>query len=383
MTMDPGLQVFAEESRELLQQMEDTLLKLENNSNDPELINELFRAVHTIKGSAGLFGFDHVVGFTHITETIMVKAREGELRLDEGLLNLLLECRDHVETLVEYALTEREIDEGTSAKGQALASRLNGLLIAAVGADQGAAPDGEDVNAEAAELTGDEAVVLSKYWHLSLRFGRDALRSGMDPLSFFRYLSTVGDIENLTTIYDELPGTADMDPESCYLGFEIDLNSEADKTTIEGVFGFAQDDCVVHILAPGSQVSEYLRLIEALPEENLRLGELLTMSGALTQRELDAALAEQAAQSAPAQPGAYPQPAPPIGEVIVEQGVVDQPVVAAALDKQDKVKEKRSLEQQLVRVDAGKLEILINLVGELVISGANTELMATGGRPRA
>ena len=69
--MDPGLQAFTQEASDLLEQSEDTLLHLEDNPNDPELINALFRAVHTIKGAAGLFGFDAVVEFTHVTENVM------------------------------------------------------------------------------------------------------------------------------------------------------------------------------------------------------------------------------------------------------------------------------------------------------------------------
>ena len=97
----------------------------------------------------------------------------------------------------------------------------------------------------------------------------------MDPLSFIRYLETIGDIVNLTLLDDNLPEVEKMNAESCYLGFEIDLKSEADKEEIEGVFEFVQDDCVIHILPPHSRASLYVQMIEQLPEDNYRVGEIL------------------------------------------------------------------------------------------------------------
>ncbi len=373
MTMDPGLQAFVQESRELLEQTEDTLLSLEGNPQDADLIGELFRAVHTIKGAAGLFGFDAVVAFTHIAESVMGRVRDGEVALDDTLLSLFLRCRDHMAILTEHALEVRgELGDDIRDVDKQLVAHLENYLVeesnSPAGDDAPASNMADEANADVAEC----AVVETDNWHISLRFASDVLRNGMDPLSFIRYLETIGDIESLTTLCDDLPECAEMDPESCYLGFEIDLKSEADKTTIESVFEFVQEDCVIHILPPGSLVSEYVRLIEALPEENLRIGEILTLSGALTQRELDEALAEQAARDIPDSPLRPPH----IGEVMVAQGVIEQPVVQAALGKQEKINEKRALEQQLVRVSADKLEKLIDLVGELVISGANADVIS-------
>ncbi len=376
MTIDPGLQAYIEESRELLEQTEDTLLQLEENSQDGELVNQLFRAVHTIKGSSGLFGFDAVVEFTHVTESVMGRIRDGELELNDDLLTLFLKCRDHIAQLVDHALAdEGELEDEVRQTGKALITGLEGYLSAAGETEAPAAtePEHGDSAAPGADDAPVEGQVESDNWHISLRFGREVLRNGMDPLSFLRYLVTVGDIVSLTTLYDDLPEPAKMDPECCYLGFEIDLKSEADKEAIEGVFEFVQDDCVIHILPPHSHLSRFIQLIDELPEEKLRVGEILALSGALTRRELDEALREQDAEAGD---GESEQPVSPIGEVVVKQGVVAAPVVEAALGKQKKVEAAKALDQQAVRVNAGKLEALINLVGELVISGAHSRLMA-------
>ena len=374
MSMDEILQVFAEESKELLEKMEDSLLQLEADPGNDDLVNELFRAVHTIKGSSGIFGFDNVVEFTHLVESVMGRIRDHEIDSTNTLLTLLLESRDHISSLVDLALNDNaELDAATVETGQSLIEQLNQYLSSDPVPEHHQPPQTGET--DTAQILDDGSSVENKYWHISLRFGKDVLRNGMEPLSFIRYLETVGDIANLMTLDDNLPDIKDMDAESCYLGFEIDLYSEADKKEIESVFEFVQDDCVIHILPPHSLVSSYIELIEDLPEENYRIGEILVNSGALTDRELDEILDEQKKQQGDNDDVADSKPQP-FGEVAVQQGVIEEPVVAAAVSKQQQVKEQKEQENQLVRVSAAKLEELINLVGELVISGANTHLLA-------
>ena len=137
-------------------------------------------------------------------------------------------------------------------------------------------------------------------WHLSLRFGRNVLRNGLDPLSFLRYLGKLGTITGIETMHDASGLVEDMDPESCFLGFEIAFESAADKAAIENVFEFVRDDCRITILPPRSRIDEFIRLIEELPEQPERLGQILTRCGSVTADELAAALKLQAA-SAPVQ----------------------------------------------------------------------------------
>ena len=98
-----------------------------------------------------------------------------------------------------------------------------------------------------ARLPGRDA--LTDAWHISLRFGRDVLRNGMDPLSFIRYLQTLGRISGIFTLADAIPVDGSMDPESCYLGFEIGFASSESQAAIDGVFDFVRDDCEIHIAA--------------------------------------------------------------------------------------------------------------------------------------
>jgi two-component system chemotaxis sensor kinase CheA len=162
-----------------------------------------------------------------------------------------------------------------------------------------------------------------------------------------------------------------MDAESCYLGFEIDLKSARDKLAIEGAFDFVREDCELRILPPRSQLSEYARLIQDLPEDSMRLGEILVKGGALTPHELTQALAEQNRS-----PAAGEDDHRLLGDILVEKQLAPQPVVSAALEKQKQIEERRQAETKLVKVHADKLDRVIDLVGELVIAGASATTLA-------
>ncbi len=371
MTMEQAKQTFLEESRELLQEMEDALLALEDEPADTEIVNALFRAAHTIKGSGGVFGFAVVVGFTHVVESVLGRVRDGEMPITEALSALLLRCRDHMGQLVEHAVVDGgEPGPEVLAEGQTLLEQLASYLQSS-----GASPPAEGgmpVAQEAEASATGSLPVESDTWHISLRFGQDVLRNGMDPLSFLRYLTTLGEIVSLTTLHEALPAAGEMDPERCYLGFEIDFKSEADKAAIEGVFGFVADDSQIHILPPHSRIVQYVEMIEGLPEDPLRLGEMLVKGGALTERELTEALALQARLNA----DQGEEQRRRVGEVLVDQGVVQPQVINAALNKQQQIKEYKAQQSKFVRVDTDKLGQLINLVGELVIASANTHLLA-------
>jgi len=230
------------------------------------------------------------------------------------------------------------------------------------------------------ESTGG-GVVITDSWHISVRFGRNVLRGGMEPLSFLRYLASLGEIIGIETISDAIPPATEMDPESCYMGFEIRLQTRSSKADIERVFDFVRDECDLRILPPNSNLDEYIQLIAALPEDTMRLGEMLVRCGALTQAEVDQGLRNQneppaAVASTDETEQAEPVAPRHLGEILVDNKVVQKQIVEAAVVKQAQVSEKKAKEAQLVRVQADKLDQLIDLVGELVIAGASANLLA-------
>ena len=239
------------------------------------------RAIGTIKGSAGLFGLDDIVAFTHVAESVLDKVRSDELNVTPELVALLLRSGDHMGELVDRIANGGELPATVQSEGRALVDQLSAYL-----------EDGSIANAVAFVATVPAEYVLphttqgggevgTDHWHLSLRFGPDVFRNGMDPLSFIRYLATLGSIVHIVTLTDAIPSVSELDAENCHLGFEIAFKSDGDKAVIEGVFEFVREDCQIRILPPRSKITEYLGLIHDMNGENLRLGDILVSCGTL------------------------------------------------------------------------------------------------------
>ena len=321
MNIDQVMHTFIAESRELLEQMEEALLAVAHDG--PDAVNAIFRAAHTIKGSAGMFGLDPLVNFTHVAESVLDKVRDGAVPVTDELVTLLLACCDHIGTLVAA------VENGTLGQDPGLAD-AGAPLVAALQAclDDGAgAPT--DAATPAAAMPLDAGM---RQWHIALRFGADVLRNGMDPLSFIRYLAGLGAITRIELLADRLPGPDELDPESCYLGFEIGFSSSESQATIESVFDFVREDCEIRIAA-------------AAPAP------------------------EAVAASEPAVASLPVSVAAPLAV----------PVAAAATRpaRQPRAQDARpQQEKRTVRVDADKLDRLVDLVGELIIAGASNNLAA-------
>jgi len=352
---------FMEESRDLLVQLEASLLALAEGA-DHDSVNAAFRAAHTIKGSAGLFGLDAVVAFTHHVEALLENLRAGALAVTDPVVTLLLECRDQIERLLEATQGgDAEMDHSAeSARLIALLQRA-GELPPEAGHEPPSAPQAA---APAAPAPARED------WLLHLRFGSDTFVMGFDPLSFLRYLPSVGEVVAAEALLDAVPPLDELDPERCHLGTVLRLNSNADKRTIEAVFDFVADSLQLEMLPPTRHVDEMRLLLERHADDETRLGELLLRIGALTERELAQALQ---AQKAAVTAGQAP---PRLGEQLVDKRLAPPEVVQAAVERQGQLRERKSEESRFVRVQADKLDALIALIGELVIAGSATQILA-------
>ena len=217
--------------------------------------------------------------------------RAGVVSIDEPLVSLLLACGDHIGALVDAVeASPQGASPDLLSRGKPLVSRLRAYLTPAQPDD---AASVRAASASGCCADGQALPGASDLWHISIRFGADVLRNGMDPLSFIRYLRTLGTVVGVVTCATQMPEAEAMDPEACHLGFEIALRTQADKAAIESVFDFVLDDCTLSILPPTSLSADYVALLHALPAESDRIGEMLVRCGAITARELDAALARQ------------------------------------------------------------------------------------------
>ncbi|KTC61290.1 chemotaxis protein CheA [Pseudomonas savastanoi] len=330
--LDQAQQTFIVEARELLQAMEESLLQLESEPGDQDAIGAVFRAAHTIKGSAGLFGLTPIVSFTHIVEDVLDRLREGSVSVDAGLIAVLLKSGDHMLELIDVVASRGEPLQPPALEREAALRQALQVYQApgnAQPADEARAPS---------VIDEQPAEVL---WHISLRFGVDVFRNGMDPLSFLRYLNTLGQMVQVTTVTDSIPALEAWDPESCHLGFEIDFRSSAGHAAINEVFDFVREDCAVEI----TLMSETADHVEPAGTE----------------------LVSQTEHS----------PAVASGELLGDQRAVPRtPAAATAVERPSSASEQKNKDGRYVRVNADKLDELINLVGELVIASAGASLLA-------
>lgn len=349
-----ALPAFISEAGEQTEAIEALLLEIEEAPDNKELLNSLFRCAHTVKGSAGLFGLDRVVEFTHHVETLLDNMREGRIVFDQAIGTLLLECNDQIRFLIEMGFDEHADTVAKQDLRQSLVARLKALCTSHEKAAQPAAPTPAKVPLAA---SCDQPV-----WRISAHFGPETFRGGMDPMAVARYLGSLGKVLDMQWNMERVPTIDALVHDSCYISFALQLQSGASQTDLEEAFSFVEDDCEFRVQAQESAREKIQRSIEELSEVP-RLGDLLMAAGAVSQTDLHAVLQTQAAE-----PGLHR-----LGALLVEQAGVDPAHVDAALGKQQKIRERHSAEEgRFIRVQAERLDTVINLLGELVIAGAGS-----------
>ncbi len=356
-----AMPAFISEAAEQIEAIETLLLELEDQPDNRELLDSLFRCAHTVKGSAGIFGLNRVVEFTHHVETLLDKMRDGVIALNPDISTLLLQCNDQIKFLVDTAADESaDTAEQKDARAD-LVIRLRALTEDAAAP----LPEPASVSASSADQGGGLRV-----WTISARFGPETFRNGMDPLSIARYLGTIGAVKSIRCGTDTVPPLVNLNPESCYLSFFMELETAANREDIEGAFSFVIDDCELDVVAPETPDQKLARAIEEMPETP-RLGDMLVSVGAVTHDKLQQVLSTQ--QHTPGMPAVAKTK---IGDLLESQAGVAPEVVAAALGKQQKIRESAPSEERYIRVQADRLDAVINLLGELVIAGAGATLLA-------
>ena len=213
-------ETFRNEVSELLDKLEQSLLDLNSRPGDQELVDSSFRALHTIKGSGAMFGFEQVAGFTHEFETLFDRIRKGEARISEEVIAISLAAKDHIRSLVERP------DETPESDGTSILERLH--QVTGGSADTKKAASG---SAPAASANGQQGVT----WIVRMRFKRDILANGANPLLLLDELRALGPCE-IVADTSEVPPLAELDPEQCYISWTARLTTAAPRSEIEYVF---------------------------------------------------------------------------------------------------------------------------------------------------
>jgi two-component system chemotaxis sensor kinase CheA len=371
-----AVSAFLVEGRELAQELEQGLLRIEqgHDANDSELINAMFRAAHTIKGSAGIVGIDSLTRFTHSVESLLDRVRSGEPLLDGAMITQLLRCCDHISRLLDLA-------EQGDTDGKAIADQESALLaglqtpLAAKAAAQ--APQ-ISTNAAAAEAPTTEGFRL---WAL---FGKDSLRDGMDPASALLYLGEKVHITQRAMQTERVPLLEQLDPEDCWvaLAMEADAGSQADARE---AFEFFQEGTTLVLAdrqAPLASVWPLLaplreRLGEAAPSSWLKAG--LLREGEWSNTEPAAAVVDVPAAAVATVPAVVHVDTAPTNTTSTAATASDTSA-ASAKGAAAGTTNSATAPARFVRVPAERLDELIVQVGELVIAGAGVDVLARDTR---
>ncbi|NWJ42383.1 MAG: chemotaxis protein CheA [Geothrix sp.] len=319
---------FFEEATELADGMEATLLSMDLAAVEVEDLHTLFRAAHSIKGNAATFGFPAVAAFTHQLESTLEPVRQGTRPMTPDLRELMLQGVDLIRSHLHHARRGEPLPAKEQQSQEALMAKLQ-----------------EDVSTAPPPAAATQApartVAMKGGRGFSIRFEAptDSFRRGINLERLFRDLAKLGTLQiwpDLTRI----PTFEQMDPEDCHLAWDIRLETAHPQIDVDDIFEFVAE-------------GDNLRIQPLSPEGAVpSLGEILQTEAGVSPADIREALSQQKR----------------LGELLVDMGKVKPEVVTKALDQQQK--KRNQAEASTVRVATDKIDRLVNLVGELVITQA-------------
>ncbi len=350
---DKHAEVYREEAYELLGELETALLELEDTPGNTDLISRIFRALHTIKGSGSMFGFDEVAAFTHDVENVFDLVRMGRMSVTKELIDLTLAARDQIRRMLGEAGGEAEpADETESIR---ILDGLRALVPPEVF---------EESVVDEAAVVGEKGVEPAEAATYRIRFTppKDIFLKGLNPLLILKDLEELGQCYVIAHV-KEIPALSKMDPELCYTFWDIILTTSEGYNAIRDVFLFVEDESELRI----ELVDEGGRLLEETDYK--KLGEILIERGDVDPEDVERLLHNRRR----------------LGDLLVESGLVGRRTVECALKEQEHVKGIRmerwtQEEASSIRVASEKLDKLVDLVGELVTVQARLTQLAGKGR---
>jgi len=343
--MNEELQLFLEDSEEQLTFMENALVAMQENGVNEEDIGALFRAMHTIKGTAGMFGFDDVVGFAHVAESLLSEVRSGTVELTEEMLALFLLCKDHVEKLVEIASQNESVDDTLREVNDDLLAKLLALMP---GEKNKPTPKGEVTQTLKDKENVSEDANNEDIWHISIVLHEDFFSSGMDIINLISCLEDLGTIKKTIPVTTKIPLLQNYNPVGAYIGFEIQLQAATSPDEIEEIFEFVLDDLELHTFKTTD--TKALKDFIDSQEDKEKFKTFLLENELYAQADLDVL---------------QPKPEPiPKAEVKKETSAAPAKPVQKAPPK------KKEQKHFSLRVDSSKVDQLINQISEMVIANA-------------
>ncbi len=320
--MEQFHQVFFEESFEGLDIMETGLLNLDMGDVDEEDINTIFRAAHSIKGGSGTFGFTSVSDFTHVMETLLDEMRDGRRQVTQVAIDVLLGSVDCLKEMLTAIQDGEDVDTArVSEYHKALEVELNGS-------------SSEPQVTEEIVKESPVEVISEQGWQIAFSPHSHLLKTGNDPVRMFRELSSLGNLKT-TVDLQGVPDFYELDPEECHLSWKLELVGNIQEQEIDDIFDWVEDDCDLSIQTISDQSIE---------------------APVVSQPQIEAVELPSQAESE------------------------KENTIAISTKPKAKKKAKESTKpaaktSSSIRVDTGKIDTLINMVGELVITQSMLSLV--------
>lgn len=324
---------FIEESQEIFEALEKDFITLESNTNDIELINKIFRGLHTLKGSGAMFGFGRLSAFAHELETLYDLIRNEKLGITPEIISISLESIDLLKTLNNE---EGNIDSDREKK---LTEAIKAFLPESI----------TEINQEKIIKTPDQnSDKIKKVYRISFKPNKDIFIKGINPFVIFKNLSSLGEFFSFAH-EDSIPLLDELNPEWCFLYWTVILITSEDVDAIKDIFIFTEGSCEL-------KIEEIYNSITMLEKNTIPLiGNILHSKGYITYEEINTILEGQKL----------------FGEGVVDLGFTSKENVASALFEQHTLQSvKKDLVSQTatssIRVQNEKLDVLTNAVSELV-----------------
>lgn len=341
--------IFREEAGELLIELEEGLLELESDLYNIDIVDRIFRAMHTIKGSGGMCDFPNVTLFTHELETTFDKVRKGEVTVNRELIEIGLAAHHYLSDLIANGDL---VDPKLKAVNEQILTRLH-IFSPDLESGSHNALDKEFMAPISIDLGLPKEMTLMR-----IRFKpcEEFLTYGLNPLHQLKELSELGECK-LVAYTSKVPLLSEIVADTCYISWEILLSTDKSKEQVLALFSFIEEDCEL--------VLEIIDQQDEISGDYKRLGDILVERGDLKREQVNGLFVEQ----------------PLIGEKIQQSGLVSEEKIKSALLEQEVVRaqrqeRKKTASQDSIRVSAVKLDQQMNLVGELVIALARLNQLA-------
>ena len=327
------LQLFLEDMDDQLSIMEETLLDISEISLDDvdkEMINNLFRAMHTMKGNAGVFGYELIINFSHKAEHLLDLIRNDKLTLSEELIELFLQVKDHSKVLVEVCTQNIELDTEEQKKHEYLLLELSKHL------DKGNIQEETNI---VEEIIPEEENNDTVEYTIEIKLHSKFFESGMDMISIVKYLSVIGDVKKLDFIDENIPSLSELNPKNAYTKFKILYETDEPIEEIEEAFEFVEEDIDLSI----------------------------TPISKLTENEITEDIVED-----------VPTPTSEKNEFQIFKKATKKIDTSKKTKKEESKKTTKVETNMSLRVDSSKIDVLINQISEMVIANAKITQYAEG-----